>query len=158
MEGRLDPVPPTEDFKNFNMSHEKRVPANGIVYGDARVATWAWGDNSLVQPEYMLKKDLFNILYGTAPSYHIDNRTYWKNKEKILESYNRVVPVYEKLFGAALVNHRWLTPDRNVQQTDFSNGWHVAVNFGTTEFALNSQVTIAPMGFHTWLDTQSKGR
>lgn len=150
MEGRLDPVPPTEDWKNFNMSPEKRVPTNGIVYGDARVATWAWGDNTLLQPDYILKKDLFNILYGTAPSYHVSNGTYWKNKEKILESYHRVVPVYTKLFGAALINHRWLTPDRSVQQTDFSNGWHVVVNFGATEYALDKQVTVAPMGFHTW--------
>jgi len=158
MVGRLDPVPPTEEYKNFNMSQQKRVPVNGIVFGDARVATWAWGDNSLIQPDYMLKKDLFNILYGTAPSYHISARTYLKNKEKILESYNRVVPVYEKLFGAALVNHRWLTPDRNVQQTDFSNGWHVVVNFGSNEFALNAQVKVAPMGFHTWQETASNGR
>ena len=158
MVGRLDPVAPNEDFKNFNMSPQKRVPANGIVYGDARVATWAWGDNTLLQPEYLLKKDLFNILYGTAPSYHIDNRTYWKNKDKILESYKRVVPVYEKLFGAALVNHRWLTPDRNVQQTEFSNGWHVAVNFGSSAFTLDGRVTIAPMGFHMWQETPPKGR
>jgi len=158
MVGRLDPVPPDEDFKNFNMAHEKRVPVNGIVYGDARVATWAWGDNTLIEPEYMLKKDLFNILYGTAPSYHISNRTYWKNKEKILESYRRVVPVYEKLFGAALINHRWLTPDRNVQQTDFSNGWHVVVNFGPTAFTMDNHVTIASMGFHTWYDMHPAGQ
>jgi len=157
MEGRMEPVPPTEEYKRFNMSQQKKVPANGIVYGDARVATWAWGDNTLVQPDYLLKKDLFNILYGTAPSYHISLGTYQKNKAKILESYNRVVPVYEKLFGAALVNHRWLTPDRNVQQTDFSNGWHVVVNFGSTEFALASGVKIAPMGYHTWQDKSSKG-
>jgi len=153
MVGRLDPVEPNADFKNFNMSPQKRVPVNGIVYGDARVATWAWGDNYVTQPDYMLTKDLFNILYGTAPSYHFDIHTYGKNRDKILESYNRVVPVYEKLFGAALVNHRWLTPDRSVQQTEFSNGWMVAVNFGGSEFALNDGVKIAPMGFHMWLKT-----
>lgn len=157
MVGRLDPVAPNADYRNFNMSPQKRVPANGIVYGDARVATWAWGDNTLLQPEYVLRKDLFNILYGTAPSYHISSRTYWKNKDTILASYGRVVPVYEKLFGAALVNHRWLTPDRNVQQTDFSNGWHVVVNFGSSAFALDGRVTVAPMGFHTWQDTPAKG-
>ncbi|MEI6350211.1 MAG: glycoside hydrolase [Verrucomicrobiota bacterium] len=150
MVGRLDPVAPNDEFKNFNMSPQKRVPANGIIYGDARVATWAWGDNTLIQPEYMLMKDLFNILYGTTASYHIDNRTYWKKKENILESYRRVMPFYNQVFGAALVNHRWLTPDRNVQQSDFSNGWHAVVNFGTQEFALNAKVKIAPMGFHTW--------
>ena len=150
MTGRLEPVAPDENFKLYNMAHRRRVPTNGIVYGDARVATWAWGDNYVVQPDYMLKKDLFNILYGTMPSYHVSTDTYWKNKAKILESYNRVIPVYEKLYGAALVNHRWLNESRDVQQSDFSNGWHVVVNFGDTEFVLDERVTVAPMGFHTW--------
>ena len=35
----------------------------------------------------------------------------------------------EKTAGSEMLAHRFLTPDRQVQQTEFANGWRVTVNF-----------------------------
>ena len=139
---------PDNDYINFGMSHQKRIPIQGIAFGDARASTFHLWDSNNQVPEFWLKKDLFNILYGTAPLYAFDTAYYRINKEKIIESYNRVSPWYEKVFGAALINHIWLTKDRNVQQSEFSNGWCVTVNFGEKPYKLKNGVTVLPMDYY----------
>ena len=49
---------------------------------------------------------------------------------------------------AEMTDHRYLTPDRNVQQTVYANGVTITVNFGTTEFRLPSGAVVNPMGYH----------
>jgi hypothetical protein len=46
-----------------------------------------------------------------------------------------------------MTNHRFLTPDRSVQQTAFANGITVTVNFGLTAFQLPDGKLLEPMGF-----------
>jgi hypothetical protein len=46
-----------------------------------------------------------------------------------------------------MTDHRFLTPDRNVQQTTFANGATVTVNFGSTAFQLPDGTRLEPMGF-----------
>jgi hypothetical protein len=46
-----------------------------------------------------------------------------------------------------MTDHRFLTTDRDVQQTAFANGVKITVNFGTTPFRLASGETVPPTGF-----------
>jgi len=41
-----------------------------------------------------------------------------------------------------------LTPDRDVQQTRFSNGVIITVNFGDKPYRLPDGTEVPPMGFH----------
>ncbi|MEI8233098.1 MAG: DUF5696 domain-containing protein [Verrucomicrobiota bacterium] len=148
MNAGWEPMTPTRDYADFAMAHRKRVPVTGVVIGDARVSTWAWPDANNRVAGCWLKKDLFNILYGTAPSYVFDPVGYWKDKDEILKSCARVSEVYRKIFGAALVSHRWLTEDRNVQQVEFSNGWAVIVNFGDMPYKAAKGNVVPPMSCH----------
>ena len=142
------PMTPTRDYTDFALAHQKRVPVTGVVIGDARVSTWAWPDANNRVVGCWREKDLFNILYGTAPSYVFDPVSYWKDKDEILKSCSRVSEVYRKVFGGALVCHRWLTEDRNVQQVEFSNGWAVIVNFGDTLYKAAKGNAVPPMGYY----------
>jgi hypothetical protein len=47
-----------------------------------------------------------------------------------------------------MTDHRFLTPDRDVQQTKFANGVTVTVNFGENPFSLPNGKEIEPMNFH----------
>jgi hypothetical protein len=46
-----------------------------------------------------------------------------------------------------MTDHRFLTADRNVQQTVFANGVIVTVNFGETPYTLVSGEIVKPEGF-----------
>ena len=48
-----------------------------------------------------------------------------------------------------LTDHRFLTPDRNVQQTACANGVTITVNFGPAPFKLPDGTVLEPMGFLT---------
>jgi hypothetical protein len=46
-----------------------------------------------------------------------------------------------------MTDHRFLTADRNVQQTAFANGVTITVNFGLAPFRLASGEMLPPGGF-----------
>lgn len=46
-----------------------------------------------------------------------------------------------------MTDYRFLTSDRNVQQTAFANGVAVTVNFGSTTCPLPDGKLLEPMGF-----------
>jgi len=138
------------NYINFGLSHRSQVPVVGIVRGDSQVAAWHPGQANNLDPASWLKKDLINILYGTAPTYVFDVDAYAPLKQDVLTSCDRVCPSYERIFGSALVDHRWLTKDRDVQETEFSNGWTVTVNFGGSSFKDSRGHVIHPMGCHVF--------
>jgi hypothetical protein len=49
---------------------------------------------------------------------------------------------------AEMTDHRFLTPDRSVQQTRFANGVVVTVNFGDKPFKLPDGTELAAMSHH----------
>ena len=49
--------------------------------------------------------------------------------------------------SSTMTDHRFLTPDRGVQQTAFANGVTVTVNAGPTAFKLPDGTVLEPMGF-----------
>ena len=44
-----------------------------------------------------------------------------------------------------MLSHRWLTPDRAVQETRFANGVIVTANFGEGPFSLPDGAPLAPL-------------
>jgi hypothetical protein len=46
-----------------------------------------------------------------------------------------------------MTDHRFLTPDRSVQQTTFANGATVTVNFGDNAYQLPGGKLLQPTGF-----------
>jgi len=111
------------------------VPLWELVFHDCVVSTWYWGDASdfLLQaaPEVTPKKDAFNILYGTIPLLWANAEGSWpKHREVFLRTYRNTCKLHEAIAGAELLSHEWLTPDRAVQCTRFSDGTEVVVNFG----------------------------
>jgi hypothetical protein len=46
-----------------------------------------------------------------------------------------------------MTDHRFLTPDRTVQQTVFANGVSITVNFGNTPHTLFGGIVVKEMAF-----------
>lgn len=143
-----DEVP--ERVAKFQVGHKYRLPLWELVYHDCVVAQWYWGDYNNKLPAVWDKRDLFNILYGT-PAMFMFNRQIWKqNKDRFVQSYRNISAVARAVGYAEMTDHRFLTADRNVQQTTFANGITITVNFGDKPYLLPDGKRVNPMGYEVW--------
>jgi len=141
-----DEVP--ERVAKFQVGHKYRLPLWELVYHDCVVAQWYWGDYNNKLPALWQKRDLFNILYGTAPMFMFDRQVWEQYKGRFARSYKNICNVTRAVGYAEMTGHRFLTPDRDVQQTTFANGVTVTVNFGEEPFSLADGKEIEPMSYH----------
>ena len=138
-----DEVP--ERVTKYQLGHQYRLPLWELVYHDCVVAQWYWGDYNNKLPALWTKRDLFNTLYGTPPMFMF-SRDFWeKNQDRFAQSYKNTCTVVRAVGYAEMTDHRFLTPDRSVQQTSFANGVVVTVNFGDKPFRLPNGSDLAPM-------------
>ena len=145
--GRIwDEVP--ERVAKFQVGHKYRLPLWELVYHDCVVAQWYWGDYNNKLPSVWDKRDLFNILYGTPPMFMFNRQVWRQNKDRFARSYKNICPTVRAVGYAQMTDHRFLTPDRDVQQTEFANGVTVTVNFGDKAYRLGDGSKVEAMGHH----------
>jgi len=122
-----DEVP--ERVAKFQLGHRYRLPLWELVYHDCTVAQWYWGDYNNKLPSLWDKRDLFNALYGTPPMFMFGKKLWEESRGRFVKSYGATCPIARAAGYAEMTDHRFLTPDRDVQQTRFANGITVTVNF-----------------------------
>ena len=136
-----------EVVAKFQLGHAYRLPLWELVYHDCVVAQWYWGDYNNKLPAVWDKRDLFNVLYGTPPMFMFNRKLWTENKDRFVQSYRNTCPYVRRAGYSEMLDHRFLSADRAVQQTVFANGQTVTVNFGTAPFPLPGGQTLEPMGF-----------
>lgn len=146
------------DYEKWGIGHASRVPLWELVFHDCIVSTWYWGDASDwlfdAAPEITAKKDAYNILYGTIPLLWADKGGSWsKDREVFLRTYRNTCKLHEAVATAELVSHEWLSPDRSVQRTRFSNGTACLVNFGAATYRTESEGKTCELPQYGWLVT-----
>jgi hypothetical protein len=141
-----DEVPP--NVAKFQLGQQYRLPLWELVYHDCVVAQWYWGDYNNKLPALWDKRDLFNVLYGTPPMFMFTRDLWEKNKDRFVRSYAGTCPYVRAVGYSEMTDHRFLTPDRSVQQTKFANGVTITVNFGDSPFRLPDGTEVAPKTFH----------
>jgi len=137
-----------ERVVKFQLGHEYRLPLWELVYHDCVVAQWYWGDYNNKLPMLWDKRDLFNLLYATPPMFMFNRDLWQKNRSRFVQSYETICPNVRDLGYNEMTGHRFLTPDRGVQQTTFANGTRITVNFGNAPYQLSSGITVSPLGYH----------
>jgi len=142
----LEEVP--ERVARFQVGHKYRLPLWELVYHDCVVAQWYWGDYNNKLPAIWQKRDLFNILYGTAPMFMFNRQVWGQYKDRFAQSYKDICPITRAVGYAEMTDHRIVTADRDVQQTTFANGVTVTVNFGDKPYRLPDGKEIKPMSYH----------
>lgn len=106
-----------------------RLPLWELVFHDCACAHWYWGDGNLKAPEIWARRDLFNVLYGTAPLFLYTKDQWPKFRDGIVATYKKICPTIRSVGLYEMVDHQILTPDRLVQRTVFANGLSITVNF-----------------------------
>jgi len=123
------------DYAEWGIGHEHRAPLWELVFHDCVVSTWYWGDSSdfllAAAPEVTPKKDAFNILYGTIPLLWASREGSWDSaRDVFLRTYRNTCKLHEAIAGTEMLSHEFITADRAVQRTRFSDGTEAIVNFG----------------------------
>jgi hypothetical protein len=135
-------------YGQYNLNSATRIPLHGLIYHDVHIPTWYTGDGVSKVPSLWDDKDLFNILYSSMPLFMPPNRTYWNtNFEKFLTSYHLISSITRNLAFEEMTKHSFLSMDRMIQQTIFSNGWKVTVNFDKVSHLVESR-QLAAKGFY----------
>ncbi len=122
--------PPPERVARYQLGHRFRLPLWELVYHDCVVAQWYWGDYNNKLPALWDKRDLFNVLYATPPMFMFNREIWERNRDRFARSYRAIEPAARGAGYAEMTEHRFLTPDRDVQETAFANGMVITVNFG----------------------------
>ncbi len=131
----------------FTLDETRRIPLYELAFHDYVAGTWNWRDTNFQSTAFSQTKDLFNILYGTMPMWHID-RTLWEaHKTAFVDSYKKIFSVRTRIGFSEMVDHGWLTADRSVQYTDWGTGDRVIVNFGDAQFNRPGHEPIAAHSF-----------
>jgi len=130
-----------ENYEKWGVGHEYRVPLWELVFHDCVVSTWYWGDATdwllQVDTANAAKKDAFNVLYGTIPLLWANRAGSWHaNRELFLRSCRNTSQLHQAIATAEMTSHEFLSVDRALQRTRFSDGTQVVVNFGATPRAV----------------------
>ncbi len=137
-----------EIYHKYSINAYTRIPLYELVYHDAVVTSWRWEDGNHHCPEIWWKKDLYNVLYGNSPLWSIDKHRFEAFKTTFIESYKNVLPWVNKVCYDEMVSHRFITEDHLVQESVFSSGRSVIVNFGDNDYT-HEGVTIKRRGYIT---------
>ena len=131
----------------YEVGEKYSLPLWELVYHDCCVAHWYWGDYNNKLLDVWKKRDLFNALYATPPMFLLDADSWYKNKNRIVESYMAGAPQAHDTGYSEMIDHRVLTDDRSVQQTVFANGISVTVNFGDRPWTMPNGIVVLPLSF-----------
>jgi len=145
MQQILEEVP--ERVAKFQVGQGYRLPLFELVYHECVVSYWYWSDYNNKLPALWDKRDLFNVLYGTPPMFMFDRQQWESRKKRFVQSYQNTCPILRKVATVEMTDHRFLTPDRDVQQTIFANGIRITVNFGPAPYRMSDGTTVGSLQF-----------
>ena len=149
----------------YDFNPARRLPLFQLVYHDSVYCTRRWNQDPGRDASLWDRHDLMNILYGTAPLIFMHPRA--GNvigsgaeaglRTRYLQTYRNVCGWHEKIGFDEMTDHRILTADRLVQETRFSSGQAVVVNFGSAAWDDPRGFAVPGSSFHQFLVTIGGG-
>ena len=116
-------------------------------FHDYVASTWVWRDPNFENITYAWKKDLFNILYGTMPMWHMTKEIWQQHKDTIIKSYKKIQAIRYEIGFAEMRSFGWLTDDKSVQYSDWDTGHRIIVNFGEKVYKGKDRLEVAPRSY-----------
>ena len=113
----------------YMVGEKYRLPLWELVYHDCVCAHWYWGDYNNKLLDLWEKRDLFNVLYGTAPMFVVSRRRWAEEKDRLVKTYRLTEPVARHTGASEMLGHEILRGDRTLQRTRFADGTAVTVDF-----------------------------
>jgi hypothetical protein len=127
------PVPLKEPFRTVYFEPTMRLPLYQAVFHGSVITTHHWLFDSLKLSNVRAANELTQLLYNVPPLYHLSAATL-KERLPVIQRQDRFFrPLHQRLATQAMTDFRWLTADKQVQQTTFADGTRLVVNFAAEE-------------------------
>jgi Glycosyl hydrolases related to GH101 family, GH129 len=138
-----------DEYININLNERVRAPLWDLVFHDSVVSTWRWNftPDRYSDPKWWNKHDLMQMIGGDVPIFMVNRKHLDANGDRIAQTYKDVSEWNARIGWDELVDHRALTPDRSVQESRFSSGWAIAVNFSSDRPYKGKEGTIQPWSY-----------
>ena len=123
------------------------IPLFQLVFHDCYMAGFSGGGYSVYSPGYDWWEDrtprLYELLFASAPAYNwlpdgsvpVGDLSGVEVKQR-LTWLKRWSAYYRSVATSEMVSHRFLSPDRKIQKTEFANGAIAIFNMATNEFRI----------------------
>jgi arylsulfatase A-like enzyme len=141
---------------SVSISTRYRIPFYSLCHHDEVIATWRWEDGMDDPLVYWPLKNLWSVLNGTPPLYRTTADRIAKYRDEITRTQHYVSDWVREVALDAMTNHRFVTEDRLVQESEFSSGRGVVVNFGDTNFTLPDGTIVKAREYQTYRITAGR--
>ncbi|WP_150467226.1 glycoside hydrolase [Francisella sp. SYW-9] len=125
--GKPTPLKPLLSYIYYNPTFE--VPLYQMVYNNSIITSDHWEYATFKFPSQIKNNILKTFLYNYPPLLHLDRKA-WEQQKNLLSKY---LPVWSKwhkvLVQQKMTNFSYLSKDKLLQSTQFSNGVMVIANF-----------------------------
>lgn len=123
------PVPLDEPFRTVYFEPSMRLPLYQAVFHGSVITTHHWLFDSLKLSNVRAENELTQLLYNVPPLYHLSASTV-RQRLPVIQHQDRFFrPLHQRLATQAMTGLRWLTADRQVQETTFADGTRLVANF-----------------------------
>lgn len=132
-------VPLKDLYRTVHFAPQTRLPLYQAVFHGSVISTHHWLFDSLKLSNVRAENELTQLLYNVPPLYHLSAATLKQRLPVIARQDVFFRPLHERLATQALTDFRWLTEDRQVQQTTFADGTRLVANFDWREREADGQ-------------------
>jgi len=127
-------VPLKPKYQKFHFDPRYRVPLHQMVFHDSVIATHHWSAASLKFADQVQTNELLELLYNVPPMYHLNRAEWKKQRDRILTHFAFFSPLHSETALLPMTDFAWLSEDRQVQRTVFSDRVEMIANFGEKPF------------------------
>ncbi|MDZ4305048.1 MAG: glycoside hydrolase, partial [Pseudomonas sp.] len=126
-------VPLKEPLRTVYFAPAMRLPLYQAVFHGSVITTHHWLFDSLKLSNVQVESELTQLLYNVPPLYHLSAATLKQRLPMIQRQDGFFRPLHERLATQALTDFRWLSGDRLLQQTTFTDGTRLVANFASEQ-------------------------
>ena len=126
------PVPLKASLRSVYFDPTLRLPLYQAVFHGSVITTHHWLFDSLKLSNVRAENELTQLLYNVPPLYHLSAATLAQRLPAIQRQDAFFRPLHQRLATQAMTDFRWLTADRQLQQTTFADGTRLVANFSAT--------------------------
>lgn len=134
------PVTLGEPYRSLYFAAPSRLPLYQTVFHGSLISSHHWSYDNLKLTNVAVQNHLAQLLYNVAPMFHLSNETLDRRLPAIQQMNSFFRPLHERLGTQTMTAFRWLSEDRQLQETRFEDGTRMVANFTDQEQVIDENV------------------
>jgi Glycosyl hydrolases related to GH101 family, GH129 len=126
-------------YRSIYFDPAARLPLYQAVFHDSVITTHHWGFDNLKLSNVGRENELAQLLYNVPPLFHLNAGALAARLPQMQRQDAFFRPLHERLAYQALTGFRWLSADRQLQETRFADGTLLVANFSSEPQVFNDR-------------------